>query len=165
MSLRVTCAADAEIRTLAANGIDEVARVRERLRRRVTLRNIAAQRQNILNAARLKRIDGRSEVLFVLPHTRQMCQRRNAAFLHLFCNGQCVFGVGAACAVGHAHKRRLICRDLMHHLLCIFQWFARLRREHLARDRHLIGLQNIGNSHFLSLSLSILYFHRYTVKV
>ena len=78
MSLRVTCAADAEIRTLAANGIDEVARVRERLRRRVTLRNIAAQRQNILNMVFLDTVQHGYNLLFGGGDTGQVRHSGNS---------------------------------------------------------------------------------------
>ena len=135
MSLRIAGSAEAEGVALSlldvTNQLDRVAVV---LRARAVLRQIAAKRQNILNALLLVQGKHFGHMFPRGGDTGQMCKRRNTVtVLNLRRNLRRKVSRAAARAVGHRHEIRVQCRNLLGILCGRLVLLRGLRRKYFER--------------------------------
>ena len=151
VTLRVARAADAEI-ALRLDVAHKLCRIVVVVMRSAALRNVAAQRENILDAALLVLLEHVRYVLTGGGYAGQMRQNGNVVlFLEVSRDIDGVRARAAACAVGNAHEIRVERRNLLRRLGNRLVGAARLGRKYFEGKSNLILLQKLRNLHIYYL--------------
>ena len=96
------------------------------------LRQVATQRQDVINALALQLLQHGFNSIVICIDTGEMRHGRHAALVHFCRYGNRFPGVGPAGPIGHADKGRLLLRNGIYDFQCVGQLASLLGRKQLA---------------------------------
>ena len=151
MTLRIACAADAEV-ALRLDVAHELGCIMVIAVRSAALRDVAAERKNVFDTVFLVFLNHLCNMLTGRGHASQMSQHSDVILLpEVSRNIDRVLARAAACAVGYAHEIRSQRRNLLRCSGYRLIAAARLGRKHLKGEGDLVLLQKFRNFHILYL--------------